>query len=57
VSHLGFHSLLFQCVQAQVLPEDVEVLMHSTVSTCPQVQARCYPPFLRITKEMMSQGP
>jgi hypothetical protein len=32
------------------------VLMHST-STCPQVGATCYPPFLGITKEMMSRGP
>jgi hypothetical protein len=31
--------------------------MHSTMSTCPQVGARCYPPFLGITKEMMSRGP
>jgi hypothetical protein len=31
--------------------------MHSMVSTCPQVGARCYPPFLGITKEMMSRGP
>jgi hypothetical protein len=29
---------------------DVEVLMHSTVSTCPQVGARCYPHFLGITR-------
>jgi hypothetical protein len=33
------------------------VLMHSTVSTCPQVGARCYPKLLEITKEMMSRGP
>jgi hypothetical protein len=39
------------------LTRDVEVLMHSTVSTCPQVGARCYPHFLGITKEMMSRGP
>jgi hypothetical protein len=31
--------------------------MHSMMSTCPRVGARCYPPFLWITKEMMSQGP
>jgi hypothetical protein len=31
--------------------------MHSTASTFPRVGARCYPPFLGITKEMMSQGP
>jgi hypothetical protein len=31
--------------------------MHSTMSTCPQVGAICYPPFLGITKEMMSRGP
>jgi hypothetical protein len=30
--------------------------MHSTMSTCPRVGARCYPQFLGITKEMMSQG-
>jgi hypothetical protein len=38
-------------------PGDVVVLMHSTMSTCPQVGARCYPQFLGITKEMMSRGP
>jgi hypothetical protein len=31
--------------------------MHSTMSTCPRVGARCYPQFLGITKEMMSRGP
>ena len=31
--------------------------MHSMVSTCPQVGAICYPHFLGITKDMMSQGP
>ena len=29
---------------------DVEVLMRSTVSTCPRVGARCYPPLLGITR-------
>jgi hypothetical protein len=29
---------------------DVEVLMRSTVSTCPRVGARCYPHFLGITR-------
>jgi hypothetical protein len=29
---------------------DVEVLMRSTVSTCPRVGARCYPRFLGITR-------
>jgi hypothetical protein len=33
------------------------VLMHSMMSTCPQVGSKCYPPFLGITKEMMSRGP
>jgi len=31
--------------------------MHSTAITCSQVGARCYPPFLGITNEMMSRGP
>jgi hypothetical protein len=31
--------------------------MRSTVSTCPRVGARCYPPLLGITKEIMSRGP
>jgi hypothetical protein len=31
--------------------------MCSTVSTCPRVGARCYPPLLEITKEIMSRGP
>jgi len=31
--------------------------MHSMANTCPQVGATCYPPFLGITKEMMSQVP
>jgi hypothetical protein len=29
---------------------DAEVLMRSTVSTCPRVGARCYPHFLGITR-------
>jgi hypothetical protein len=33
------------------------VLIHSTMSTCPQVGSKCYPHFLGITKEMMSRGP
>jgi len=36
------------------LPGDVVALMHSTVSTCPQVGIRWYPQILAITKEMMS---
>ena len=31
--------------------------MRSMVSTCPRAGARCYPPLLGITKEIMSQGP
>jgi hypothetical protein len=31
--------------------------MRSTVSICPRVGARCYPPLLGITKEIMSRGP
>jgi hypothetical protein len=31
---------------------DVEVLMRSTVSTCPRVGARCYPPLLGITRRL-----
>jgi hypothetical protein len=31
--------------------------MHSTASTCPQVEAKCYPRFLGMIKEMMSQDP
>jgi hypothetical protein len=31
--------------------------MHSTVSTCPNVGAICYPLSLGVTKEIMSQGP
>jgi hypothetical protein len=31
--------------------------MRSMVSTCPRVGARCYPPLLGITKEIMSRGP
>jgi hypothetical protein len=38
-------------------PGDVAVLMHSTTSTFPQVEARCYPQLLGITEEMMYQGP
>jgi hypothetical protein len=34
-------------------PGDDIVLMHSTMSTCPQVGAICYPQTLRINKEMM----
>jgi hypothetical protein len=30
--------------------EIAEVLMHSTVSTCPRVGARCYPRYLGITR-------
>jgi hypothetical protein len=33
------------------------ILMHSISSTCPQVGATCYPPFLGVTKEIMSRGP
>jgi hypothetical protein len=38
-------------------PGDVAVLMHSTMSTFPQVGSKCYHQFLGITKEMMSRGP
>jgi hypothetical protein len=31
--------------------------MHSMVSTCPQVGARNYAPFLGITKDIMSHDP
>jgi hypothetical protein len=31
--------------------------MHSTMSKCHQVRARCSLPFLGITKDMMFQGP
>jgi hypothetical protein len=31
--------------------------MQCMVSTCPKVGAICYPPFPRITKEMVSRGP
>jgi hypothetical protein len=31
--------------------------MHSMVSTCPQVGARHYAPFLGITKDIMSHNP
>jgi hypothetical protein len=32
------------------MPEIAEVLMRSTVSTCPRVGARCYPRYLGITR-------
>jgi hypothetical protein len=38
-------------------PRDVVVPMHTTMSTCPQVGARCYPHFPWITKEMIFRGP
>jgi hypothetical protein len=36
---------------------DVEVLVHSMMITCPRVGAKCYPPYLEITREMMSRVP
>jgi hypothetical protein len=30
--------------------KDVEVLLHSTMSTCPHVGARCYPPCVGVTR-------
>jgi hypothetical protein len=31
--------------------------MHSAMSTCPQVGAKCCPSFIGISKEMMYRGP
>ena len=44
--------LLLRLSRSAGYARDVEVLMHSTVSTCPQVGARCYPPLLGITRRL-----
>ena len=42
---------LVKCEQVyRFMPEIAEVLMRSTVSTCPRVGARCYPRYLAITR-------
>jgi hypothetical protein len=48
---------IFLCFSVGTFPYgDVVVLMHSTTSTSPQVEARCYPKLLGITKDMMNRG-
>ena len=37
---------LFEFLAGTDLPEDDMIIMHSMVSTCPQVGARCYPHFV-----------
>ena len=48
------NNFMIEIKQVTGYAKDAEVLMHTMVSTCPRVGARCYPPSLGITKEIIS---